>query len=242
MRAVVLDSEGRPVLHEVPAPAPAAEVLACGLCEADVEVLDACAPGARLGHEVVARVDGMRLAPFACSGGFAEAVPVSAGVELDEAVSDALGAYVQPLGRVIRALEHLPRGRLLVTGSGVLQQLFVELLRLRGDDVVAGVPDEPVDAAVLCGPAHADTVLAALEPGGALLVCAPRGRVDLDHVHRRELVLRGVNSAEPRHMEEAAALLPALSLPEPLVLPLERFAEGIERYRSGEAARVVFTP
>ena len=43
-------------------------------------------------------------------------------------------------------------------------------------------------------------------------------------------------------MEEAAALLPALSLPEPLVLPLERFAEGLERYRSGEALKVVFTP
>jgi hypothetical protein len=43
-------------------------------------------------------------------------------------------------------------------------------------------------------------------------------------------------------MREAAALLPELDLPEPTVLPLERFAEGLELYRSGAAFKVVFTP
>ena len=52
----------------------------------------------------------------------------------------------------------------------------------------------------------------------------------------------GSRSATPRHMEEAAALLPELDLPEPTVLPLERFDEGLELYRSGEALKVVFTP
>ena len=75
-----------------------------------------------------------------------------------------------------------------------------------------------------------------------MLVFASGGAVDLDAVYRHELALQGSRSATPRHMEEAAALLPALSRPEPLVLPLDRFAEGLERYRSGEALKVVFTP
>jgi threonine dehydrogenase-like Zn-dependent dehydrogenase len=244
MRAVVLDTDGRPVLTDVPAPTPAAEVLACGLSGSDVEKIGAARAGTVLGHEVVARVDGERIALIDddAGGGFAEAVRAADGVELDESLSDAVGTYVQPLACVIRALEHLPRGRVLVVGDGFVGRLFVELLRLRGDDVFAPEPDRPVDAAVVCGPGG-DAALAALEPGGTLLVCAAGGgRVDLDLVYRRGLAVQGLTSAAPRHLEEAAALLPALTLPEPLVLPLERFAEGLERYRSGEALRVVFTP
>ena len=95
---------------------------------------------------------------------------------------------------------------------------------------------------MLCAPAGGDAALAALEPGGTLLVFCSGGGIDLDLVYRQELALHGSRSATPRHMEEAAALLPALSLPEPLVLPLERFAEGLERYRGGEALKVVFRP
>jgi hypothetical protein len=43
-------------------------------------------------------------------------------------------------------------------------------------------------------------------------------------------------------MEEAVALLRELDLPEPLVLPLERFEEGLAAYRSREALKVVFRP
>ena len=43
-------------------------------------------------------------------------------------------------------------------------------------------------------------------------------------------------------MEEAATLLPELDVPDPTVLPLARFDEGLELYRSGEALKVVFTP
>jgi hypothetical protein len=43
-------------------------------------------------------------------------------------------------------------------------------------------------------------------------------------------------------METATALLPELDLPEPTVLPLERFDEGLDLYRCGEALKVVFTP
>jgi hypothetical protein len=43
-------------------------------------------------------------------------------------------------------------------------------------------------------------------------------------------------------MHEAAAFLPDLEVPAPTVLPLERFDEGLELYRSGTALKVVFTP
>jgi hypothetical protein len=37
-------------------------------------------------------------------------------------------------------------------------------------------------------------------------------------------------------------LLPELDLPPVMTLPLERFGEGVELYRRGEALKVVFTP
>ena len=120
--------------------------------------------------------------------------------------------------------------------------------RRRGDDVFAidanperagRAPDGPVDAAVLCAPA---APLDAVAPGGTVLVFAAAAPVDLDEVYRRELTLTGSRSATPRHMDEAAALLDELDVPAPTVLPLERFDEGLELYRSGAALKVVFTP
>jgi hypothetical protein len=43
-------------------------------------------------------------------------------------------------------------------------------------------------------------------------------------------------------MREAAALLGSLDVQEPTVLPLERFAEGLDLHRSRRAAKVVFAP
>jgi hypothetical protein len=43
-------------------------------------------------------------------------------------------------------------------------------------------------------------------------------------------------------MRAAARLLPDLPLPSPTVLPLARFAEGLDLYRRREALKVVFTP
>jgi hypothetical protein len=37
-------------------------------------------------------------------------------------------------------------------------------------------------------------------------------------------------------------LLPMLELPEPTILPLERFLDGLELYRERRALKVVFTP
>ncbi len=187
-------------------------------------------------------------APTIVPGGLAEAVASTAGVELPDGIDDAIGTYVEPLACVLRGAERVPRGRVLVVGQGFVGRLFSEVLRRRGDEVFAidanperagRAPGRPVDAAVLCAPA---APLDAVRPGGTVLVFAGAGPVDLDEVYRRELTLTGSRSSTPRHMAEAAALLPVLDLPEPTVLPLERFAEGLELYRTGNALKVVFTP
>jgi L-iditol 2-dehydrogenase len=186
--------------------------------------------------------------PTIVPGGFAEHVEAAAGVELPADVDDATGTYVEPLACVLRGAERVPRGRVLVVGHGFVGRLFSEVLSRRGDQVFAidtnpersgRKPDGPVDAVVLCAPA---APLDAVAPGGTVLVFAGAGPVDLDDVYRRELTLTGSRSSTPRHMEEAAALLPELDLPRPIVLPLERFAEGLELYRSGRALKVIVTP
>ncbi|HEY2936654.1 MAG TPA: alcohol dehydrogenase catalytic domain-containing protein [Gaiellaceae bacterium] len=277
MRALVLDDSGRPVLVDLPEPERPARVLATGLCGSDIEKLGT--PGAALGHEVVVEAGRRRLALVhhrpcgACERcraghestcdqfgaatirpvGFAELVESTEGVELPAGVDDAVGTYVEPLACVLRGLERVPRGRVLVVGCGFVGRLFAAVLEHRGDEVFAleprlerrcaPEPDGPVDAAVLCAGAGGDeATLALLRPGGTLVVFAPGGLVDLDTVYRRELAIVGSRSATPASMVEAARLLPDLDVPEPVVLPLERFHEGLELYRSGEALKVVFTP
>jgi L-iditol 2-dehydrogenase len=181
-------------------------------------------------------------------GGFAEAVAATDGVLLPSGIDDATGTYAEPLACVLRGAERVPRGRVLVVGHGFVGRLFAEVLRRRGDEVFAvdanparagRAPDGPVDAAVLCAPA---APLETVAPGGHILVFSPAATVDLDMVYRRELTLTGSRSATPRHMREAAAVLSEIEVPAPTILPLERFDEGLERYRSGAALKVVFTP
>jgi hypothetical protein len=64
----------------------------------------------------------------------------------------------------------------------------------------------------------------------------------LDAVYRRELLVVGSRSALPEHFHASLELLPSLTLPPVDVLPLERFAEGVERYRSGASLKVAFAP
>ena len=102
---------------------------------------------------------------------------------------------------------------------------------------------EPVDAAVLCAHAGLDGALAALEPGGTLLLFSwlvDPAAVDFEAVLRRELTLVGSCSATPAAMRDAIALLPELDPIPTVTLPLERFTEGLELYRSHEAVKVVF--
>jgi threonine dehydrogenase-like Zn-dependent dehydrogenase len=152
---------------------------------------------------------------------------------------------------VLRAVERLPRGRVLVVGNGFVGRLFTAVLEQRGDEVFAidsdprragRAPDGPVDAAVLCAGGGAEAALAAVEPGGTVLVFADAGVLPAEPVYRRELTVIGSRSATPDAMRAAASLLPELELPEPLVLPLERFAEGLDLFRRRETLKVVFVP
>jgi threonine dehydrogenase-like Zn-dependent dehydrogenase len=149
-----------------------------------------------------------------------------------------------------------------VVGAGAIGQLWIQVLRRRGDDVVAVDPRaerlatahllgaetgdvDTVDAAVLTAPAGINDALHRLQPGGTLLVfAAPEEDVPttLDAVYRKELHVVGSRSATPAYFREAVELVPTLVLPEVTTLPLDRFLEGVELYRRGEALKVVFTP
>jgi L-iditol 2-dehydrogenase len=276
VRAVVLDADGRPQLADVPAPEPALQVLACGLCGSDVEKLGSAA-GVVLGHEVVVRDGERRLAlvhhrpcgecercraghestcerfpePTIVPGGLAERVAVSDGVELPSSLDDARGTMVEPLACVLRGAERVPRGRVLVVGNGFVGRLFTAVLERRGDEVFAvdadprragRKPDGPVDAVVVCARGGGADAVGAVSPGGTVLVFADAGGLPADVVYRRELTVVGSRSATPESMRAAAALLPELDVPEPVVLPLERFADGLDLFLRRDALKVVFVP
>jgi L-iditol 2-dehydrogenase len=190
-------------------------------------------------------------APTIVPGGFAERVRASGWVELPSSVSDAVGTYVEPLACVLRGAERVPRGRVLVVGNGFIGRLFGAVLERRGDTVFAvdrlpqraGVaPDGPVDAAVLCAPGGGETALAAVEPGGTVLLFADAGTLPVDGMYRRELTVIGSRSSTPAHMEEAVRLLPSLDLPEPTMFPLAAFADALAAFRDGSVLKVVLVP
>ncbi|MHB8468901.1 MAG: alcohol dehydrogenase catalytic domain-containing protein [Gaiellaceae bacterium] len=202
----------------------------------------------RCGHESTCTEFG---APTIFPGGFAERVRATESVELPAAVDDVHGTYVEPLACVLRGAELVPPGRVLVVGNGFVGRLFGAVLARRGDEVFAidadprragSAPDGPVAAAVVCARGAGATALAAVEPGGTIVVFADAGRLPADVVYRRELTVVGSRSATPAAMRAAAALLPELEVPEPAVLPLERFAEGLDLFRRREVLKVVFTP
>ncbi len=291
MRAVVLDDDGLPELVDLPeptAPGLLVRIRACGLCGSDVEKLGRAAAGTVIGHEVTGELeDGtpvtvlhrvscgtcerclgghestcvefgdVRIAP----GGFAERLRATHHVPLPGSLGELDGVWVEPLACVLRAVELVPRGRVLVVGCGAVGRLWVQVLHRRGDEVVVAEPvgtrreaahalgavsaSDPVAAAVVTAAAGVNDALRRLEPGGTLLVfSAPEQDVptSLDAVYRKELHVVGSRSATPATFHAAVELLPSLVLPELTVLPLERFDEGVELYRSGAALKVVFTP
>ena len=281
MRAVVLDAAGQPAQGEVPEPDGPGElvtVLACGLCGSDVEKLGVAAAGTVLGHEVVAKTaEGRRVAlihhlpcgecgrclaghestcesfeaPTIRPGGFAERVRAGGWIDLPDGLDDTRWTAVEPLACVLRGVERVPPGRVLVVGHGFVGRLFAAVLARRGDEVFVldsdptrsgPAPDGPVGAAVICAQGGAEAAIAAVEPGGTVLVFADAGSIPAAPIYRRELSFVGSRSATPETMREAVGILPGLELPEPTVLPLERFAEGLELYRRREALKVVFVP
>jgi L-iditol 2-dehydrogenase len=221
--------------------------LPCGECER-----------CRAGHESTCeRFRDATIEP----GGFAEVVRARDWIEIPTPVDNVVGTFAEPLACVLRGAELVPRGRVLVVGCGFVGLLWVQVLAQRGDDVFAVDPmaervelarslgaerlDGLVDAAVLCAHAGVEDALAALTPGGTLLVFAAGFDpvlVDLERVLRAELRIVGSCSATPRHMLAAVNLLPSLKSPPTVVLSFERFDEGVDLYRKHEAVKVVFIP
>jgi len=190
-------------------------------------------------------------APTIRPGGFAERVRAQGWVELPSDWPDWRGTTVEPLACVLRGAARVPAGRVLIVGNGFIGRLFGLVLGRRGDDVFAvdadprragRAPDGPVDAVVLAGRGGVDAALASVKPGGTVLVFADAGAIPAAEVYRRELNLVGTRSAAPPYMPEALAVLHDLDVPEPTVLPLERFADGLELFRRRDALKVVFTP
>jgi L-iditol 2-dehydrogenase len=190
-------------------------------------------------------------APTIRPGGLAERARAQAAVDLPAHWPDWRGTMVEPLACVLRGVARVPQGRVLVVGNGFVGRLFGAVLERRGDEVFAvdsdprrdgRRPDGPVDAAVLCGRGGVETALAHLAPGGTVLVFADAGAIPAADVYRRELTVVGTRSASPPTMPEAVVLLEELDVPEPVVLPLERFAEGLELFRRRDALKVVFVP
>ena len=190
-------------------------------------------------------------APTITPGGFAERVRAQGWVDLPVDWPVWRGTMVEPLACVLRGAARIPRGRVLIVGNGFVGRLFGLVLERRGDEVFAvdldprragRAPDGPVDAVVLSGSGGVATALEVVAPGGTVLVFADAGEVPAATVYRRELTVLGARSATPAYMREALALLHDLDVPEPVVLPLERFAEGLELSLRRDALKVVFTP
>ena len=202
----------------------------------------------RAGHETTCE---RFSAPTIVPGGFAERVETAEGVELVDALDDARSTMVEPLACVLRGAERVPRGRVLVIGNGFVGRLFGAVLARRGDDVFAAdadparagrAPDGPVDAAVVCARGAGADALEAVQPGGTVLVFADAGELPAELVYRRELTVVGSRSATPESMRAAAALLPDFDVPEPTVLALARFEEGLELFVRRQVLKVVFVP
>jgi L-iditol 2-dehydrogenase len=211
----------------------------------------------RAGHESTCEQFGViRIDP----GGFAESLEATHVLPLPDSIGDGDGIWVEPLACILRAAKHVPRGRVLVAGCGAVGQLWVQVLLRRGDEVFVLEPrqerldaaialgacalDDEVDTAVVTAPPALSDALEALAPGGTLLVFAASGEIqlDLDRIYRRELTLLGSRSATPAAFAAAIELLPSLELPPVLRLPLDRFDEGVELYRRGDALKIVFEP
>jgi L-iditol 2-dehydrogenase len=202
----------------------------------------------RAGHESTCTVFSE---PTIRPGGFAERAKAQGCVDVPDGVDDARATMVEPLACVLRGAERVPPGRVLVVGHGFIGHLFSAVLAHRGDDVFAvdidsrrsgREPDGPVGAAVICARGGNETAIEAVEPGGTILVFADAGSIPAAPIYRRELTILGTRSATPRFMDAAAQLMPELDLPEPTVVPLARFDDGLDLYRRRAALKVVFTP
>jgi L-iditol 2-dehydrogenase len=237
------------VAHRVP----------CGACER-------CSSG----HETTCDAflaSGLRPGGFAERVVAPAAHVAGAVLVLPDHVDDLAGAFVEPLACILRARDLLPRGAGAVVGCGAVGLLFGRALTERGDRVRVIEPDpvrleralatadgqaqagDELDFAVVTAPAGLDAALRVVRPGGTVLVfAAPSGAVtlDLDTVYRRELVLVGSRSGSPASLVAARDAIAAgrITVGDLVsdVLPLTSFLEGLQRYRSRRALKVVYRP
>ena len=204
-------------------------------------------------------------------GGFCELTAASpahvaqAALPLPDHVSDLSGAFVEPLGCVLRGIEGLSRRR--ARGRGGLDRparrpgpARAGLARARAragarpgaarrrlgfEPPAAG---ERFAGALLSAAAAFSDALPLLEPGGQLVLFSGgvSQPLDIELVYRRELVVRGLRSSTPRHLREALALIASGAVEcESLVdcvLGLDAFDEGLARYMRRQALKVVFAP
>jgi L-iditol 2-dehydrogenase len=211
-------------------------------------------------------------------GGFAEQVRVPAALTGEllplDGLDPVLASFVEPLACVWRALDRArvgPGDRLLVVGAGTSGLLAVAAARAR--DVEAVYVQEPrpdrravalelgarphegegVHAALACTPRPEAiaAALAAVEPGGVLLLYAPPPPgtplgLDGADLFLREIDVRPSYSAGPGDMRAALTLLQAGTVdPRPLVthvLGLDEVGRGLALQRSGEALKAVVVP
>ena len=103
-------------------------------------------------------------------------------------------------------------------------------------------PDGPVDAVVLCAAAASRRRSTPWRPAARCSSSPTRGAIPAARVYRRELTVVGTRSAAPRTCPRPLRCSTSFDVPEPTVLPLERFAEGLELFRRRDALKVVFTP
>lgn len=230
----------------------------CGRCEL-----------CRAGHETLCPAfAASRLDP----GGFCQLTAASAAhvehalLPIAAHVGDLAATLVEPLACVLRGIEQLPDGPVLVAGAGTIGLLAAAVLDAQGGKVYvtdtdadrrafaatlghAEVPPELLVAgAFVTAPSAFGEACSRVVAGGRLVVFAggPPQPLDLDHVYRAELTIVGMRSSTPRHLRAALALIESGAIDVEVlvdcVLPLEQFADGLERYRERRVRKVVFRP
>lgn len=205
-------------------------------------------------------------------GGFCELTAASrehvehALLPLSDAVGDLAATLVEPLACVLRGLEQLPDGPVIVAGAGTIGLLAAKALHAQGAEVCvletdpararfaaslgieAPAPEQRFAGAFLTAASAFPATCALLAQAGRIVVFAggePQP-LDLDALYRRELSIVGTRSCAPRHLRAALALIESGAVEvESLidcVLPLDAFADGLARYRERSVRKVVFRP
>ena len=223
----------------------------------------------RSGHEPLCPAfTASRLEP----GGFCELTAASrehvehALLPLPDHVGNLAATFVEPLACVLRGIEQLPDGPVVVAGAGTIGLLAGKALQAQGAKVYmlesgperarfaasigfgAPEPGERFAGAFLTAAGAFPAVCALLAPAGRIVIFAGGATqpLDLDSLYRQELSIVAVRSSTPRHLRAALALIESGAIEvESLVdcvLPLEAFADGLVRYRERRVRKVVFCP